>query len=259
METPRSLSPPPRPLAPTVPRGVVSGDRATDQVLASLAFGEAPRVGIIGDTGTGKTEAARRLVLAYLARVPGTALVIDDKELRPRFDGQCYRDVAEMNVRRPAAEPRVIVFRGDVRAGVQVNAESVAQLAWSMQALNRPTLTVYDEIARAAKKGEWRKGVEKIPAAFGQGRAVGIASMWGTQSPQDAPREAFEQSSYLLVFRVDGMGLNLLRHRRYAADERLREVIPSLPGDELPPKDRGYFVLLRRGRPWDGFVYRYAV
>jgi len=193
-----------------------------------------------------------------VARVPGVALVIDDKELRPRFDGQCYRDVAELQLRPPLPEPRVIVFRGDARNAIQVDAESVAVLGWAMQARRRPVLLVYDELARAADDGEWRDGVEKIPAAFGQGRAVGISSLWGTQSPQDVPRAAIEQSSYLLVFRLDGLGLNLLKRRNYVLDDRLAQVIRSLPGDELPPAERGHFVLLRRGRAWDGLIYRYG-
>jgi hypothetical protein len=31
-----------------------------------------------------------------------------------------------------------------------------------------------------------------------------------------------------------------------------------LPGSELPPSERGYFVMLERGRPWDRRVYRFA-
>lgn len=250
--------PAPRPLAASPPSEVVSGEHATATVFAPLAFGEAPRVGILGDSGTGKTEAARRLVAAYVARVPGVALVIDDKELRPRFEGQQYRDVADVRARPPAAEPRVLVFRGEPSRGVQVDAESVAEFGWQLTARRRPALVVYDELERAAEDGDWLAHVKKIPAGFKQGRAVGLSSLWGTQSPQDVPRAAFEQASCILCFRLDGLGLNLLRRRGYVFEPDLESTIRLLPGDELPPAERGYFVLLRRGRPWDRHVYRYG-
>lgn len=245
-------------LAARAPSQVLPGDRASEIVFAPLAFGEAPRIGLLGDTGTGKTEAARRLVAAYLARSPGVALVIDDKEIRARFAGQERRDVAELAARPPVPEPRAVIFRGAVREGVEVDAESVTELAWSMAGRRRPSLVVYDELERAADRGKWLPHVARVPQAFKQGRAVGISMLWGTQSPQDVPRAAFEQSSHIYVFRMDGLGLNVLEDRNYILDDRLAETIRALPGDELPPAQRGFFVLLRRGRPWDGFVYRYG-
>ena len=137
-----------------------------------------------------------------------------------------------------------------------MDAESVAEFAWQLAARRRPCLVVYDELGRAAHDGEWLPGVRKIPAAFGQGRSVGIASLWSTQSPQDAPRAAFEQSSAVLCFRMAGMGLALLRRRDYLSGD-VEAAIESLPGDDVAPADRGVFVLLRRGRPWDGKRYKF--
>lgn len=238
---------------------LVSGDRAADIVFAPLEEGEAPRIGILGDSGTGKTEAARALVAEYLRRVPGVAYVIDDKGATPRFAGQYRRDVAELAARPPDAEPRVVVFRGAPSQGVKVDPERVSRAAWALAVeKRRPVLVVYDELARAADEGEWRPGVEQIPRDFAEGRDVRRTSIWGSQSPQDVPRVPFEQSSAILQFRIDGMGLNLLRRRNYVFEDRLVDVIRSLPGDDVPKPQRGYFVLLRRGRPWDGNVYRFA-
>ncbi len=239
------------------PGTLLPGARAIDLVFAPLAWGEAPRVGVLGDSGTGKTEAERHLVAEYTRRVPGVAIVIDDKEIRPRFAGQYRRDTSEIAADKPIAEPRVLVLRGEARTGVQVDQESVARLAWAMAGRRRPVLVVYDELSRSAKKGEWKRGVEKLPTSFGQGRAVGISSIWGTQSPQEVPLEAFEQASIIICFRLDGRGLNLLRFRNYVQTDELEAKIRSLPGDDLPPDQRGEFVLLRRGRPWDGYSYRF--
>lgn len=237
---------------------VLPGAAAARQVFAPLGWREAPRIGILGDSGTGKTEAAEHLVRYYLDQVPGVVVVIDDKHSPARFKGQERRDVAEIARRPPEPEPRVIVVRGDISRGETVDAESVAIFAWAMSARRRQVLVVYDELARAADDdGKWLPGVEKIPAAFGQGRSRGIASLWGTQSPQQVPRTAFEQSSAILCFRMAGMGLALLRRRDYLGGD-VEPVIEALPGDDVPPDQRGEFVVLRRGRPWDGYRYKFT-
>lgn len=240
------------------PAAVLPGAAAADEAFAPLAWREAPRIGILGDSGTGKTEAAEHLVRAYLAKVPGVAIVIDDKHTPARFKGQERRDVAEIGRRPPDPEPRVIVLRGDIRNGETVDAESAARFAWGLAARRRQVLLVYDELARAADDdGQWLPGVVKIPAAFGQGRSVGIASLWSTQSPQQVPRTAFEQSSVILCFRMAGMGLALLRRRDYLGGD-VEEVIEGLPGDDVPPDQRGVFVMLRRGRAWNGRRYKFS-
>jgi hypothetical protein len=245
-------------LAPRAPGILVSGATAAEEIFAPLAWNEAPRVGMLGDSGTGKTQAAQHLVEYYVAHTTGTAVVIDDKHTPARFRGQERRDVAEIGTRPPDVEPRVIVLRGQIWAGETVNAESVARFGWAMAARRRKVLLVYDELARAADDdGEWLRGVERIPAAFGQGRSVGIASLWSTQSPQQVPRTAFEQSSCILCFRLAGMGLALLRRRDYLAGG-VESVISSLPGEDVPPAERGIFVVLRRGRPWDGRRFKFG-
>lgn len=197
------------------------------------------------------------LVSAYLKGSPGTVLVVDDKELRARFPGQERRDVAALATSPPDPNgPRVLVFRGSPREAIEVDPESVAALAWRLAGRGQPVLVVYDELDKATTYGAWRRGTVKIPKAFGQGRAVGIASLWGTQSPQAVPREAFEQSSCILCFRLAGRGLALLGERDYLGGD-VAPVIEALPGDERPPAERGDFVLLRRGRPWDGVIYRF--
>lgn len=240
---------------------LVDGTVATAEVLRPLDDDEAPRIGVIGDSGCGKTEAERQIAEAWLKRQPGIVLALDDKELRARFPGQERRDLSDVTARPPAPEPRLWVLRGEPRHRIRVDYESAARWAWSMAGLRTPTLVIYDEITRAAHHQHWRKGKASLmPDIFGQGRAVGISSVWGTQSPQDVPREAFEQSSALLCFRLAGLGLNSLIARDYIPKRGpLADVVQSLPGDDVPKAQRGYFVLLRRGRPWDQKIYRYRV
>jgi len=239
------------------------GEEAAAAVLAQLDHGEAPIVGLLGDTGTGKTTAAQKLVDKYLQKSPGSVFIIDDKELRARFAGQERSDVRDVR-QRPIdpAQGRVIVFRGVPSQGVMVDPESIAELAWRRVAKGRQTLLVVDELVAGrgelTKNAQWRKGVEFMPKSFTAGRAVGVATIWGAQSPQLVPIDPFEQSNAVLCFRLAGMGLQKLKERDYL-EGGAAEVIPRLHGPPLPPAERGDFVLLRRGLPWDGNIYKFAV
>ena len=236
------------------------GSEAAALAFAPLGFGEAPRIGVLGDSGTGKTHAMRCLVEDYLRRSPGIVVIVDDKDpRRAQFAGQMRSNVAELldNPIDPA-QRRVIVFRGDTYSGSDADPDEVAAFAWSLAARGRPSLTVFDELAheQLAHYGMWKRGIEHTPRALTKGRSVGVGVLWGTQMPQAVPLAAFEQSSSILEFRMAGAGLAKLKERDYllgGADA----VIPALPGDEAPPSQRGKFVLLQRGRPWDRNAYRF--
>jgi hypothetical protein len=253
------------------------GELAASEAWAPLSFGEGPRVGILGDSGCGKTEAARRLIAGYRRRCPGVVLIVDDKEARPQYEGQMRRDRAELEKSPPdPSQPAVIVFRGsrfDLQAG-EVDPEEIAGIQFSLAQKGIPSLVVYDELDKAANHGMWKRGdASTVRWAFIKGRSSKAASLWGTQETQAVPREAFNQSSAILCFRMTGAPLRLLAERGYLEDApkwtpegelrplkstKVADVIRGLPGDELPPQQRGYFVLLRRGRPWDGRVYRFG-
>lgn len=189
-----------------------------------------------------------------------TALIIDDK-LHQQFEGQTRKDRADLYAHPPDPDgPHSIVFRGDQLSKKRVDAEEIAELQWTMVQKGRPSLVVYDELDRAAHGQQWKAGAESnIAWAFGKGGGVGASSLWGTQETEAIPREAFNQTSHILTFRMMGNPLRLLKARGYLEPAGTVEyVIPSLPGDELPPDQRGFFVLLRRGRPWDGKIYRFS-
>lgn len=241
------------------------GDEAAAEVFAQLDHGESPHVGLLGDTGAGKTTAARELVDLYLRKSAGSVFILDDKELRARFDGEERRDVKDLRDHKidPAApNARVVIFRGDPTRGVMADPEEVAELAWRRVARARKTLLVIDELVAGrgelTKNAQWRKGIEYVPKTFTAGRAVGVASLWGAQTPQLVPIDPFEQSNAILCFRLAGMGLAKLKERDYLAGGA-DTVIPLLHGPPLPPAERGDFVLLRRGQPWNQKIYKFAV
>jgi energy-coupling factor transporter ATP-binding protein EcfA2 len=235
---------------------------AIEEALAQLDYGEAPQIGVLGDTGCGKTTLTLELVQAYLRRSPGSVLIVDDKELTTRFEGQERRDREDLR-QHPIDYQlgRVTVFRGDVAHGQRVNVEEVAELAWIRAGRGRKTLVVYDELIAGredvlCKNSQWRRGVKWVPQSFTMGRSPGVADIWGAQTPQDVPNEVFNQSSAILTFRLDGAGLAKLKERGYL-DAESAEVVRRLPGPPMPPAQRGDFVMLVRGRPWDRKIYKF--
>jgi hypothetical protein len=237
------------------------GEEAAEMALEPLRYNEAPRILLLGDSRCGKTEIARRIVARYTSSCDGIALVGDDKDpRRPQFPGQCYRDPEEINTRPPTPEPRVIVFRGNqdtIQGGNAELYESIARFQWMLARRGRKSLAVYDELDRAARGGQWATNPSAIGWAYGKGGSVGAGSMAGTQETEAVPREVFNQSTCAIVVRMMGNPLRLLKERGYC-EGGADKVIPRLPGTELPPQQRGYFVALQRGRPWNQKIYRFA-
>jgi hypothetical protein len=240
------------------------GAEAASESLAQLDFNEAPMVGLCGDTGAGKTTLEGPLVDEYLRRSPGSVFIIDDKELRSRFFGQERRDVEDLREHpvdyQGVGRGRVVIFRGNVTRGERVNVEEVCRLAWTRVGSARKTWIVIDELVAGredlTKNTQWRKNVTWTPRSFTMGRAPGVGVLWGAQSPQLVPIDAFEQSSCICCFRLAGVGLQGLKERNYLLGGA-GEVIPRLHGPPDPPASRGDFVLLRRGQPWNGKIYKF--
>ncbi len=236
------------------------GAEAATIALKGLDFGEAPRIGILGDSGVGKTEAMRRLLAQYRQKRPKAPILIcDDKEAVAQFKGQERRDVYDLKDRPVSSGEPTIVFRGDRfnRKVGAVDPETIAEMQWVLAQSKQESCGVYDELASGCEYGQWRKGKNSAIAwNFTRGRNVGASSIWGTQETESVPREAFNQSSNILAFRMIGNPVRLLKQRGYL-EGGVEKVIMSLPGDELPRAQRGYFVLLQRGRPWNGKIYRF--
>lgn len=243
-------------LAPTA-----DGGPAAREALAAIKFDEGVRFGFLGDTGSGKTHLARWITGEYQAASPGVVLVIDDKNPRPQYRGVYRRDRADL-ARAPIDEKRdgrVIVLRGEpMRVGGGVDLESIAELQIELAKRGRPSLGIYDELDQAANGGQWTAGKDSSLAwCFGKGRASGVSVGWGTQETESVPRQAFNQSGVIFAFRMVGNPVRLLARRGYlvgGADK----ILPQLGGEPLPPAQRGTFLILRRGRPWDRQVYKLA-
>jgi len=240
------------------------GSAALAVCLAPLASGEGFRLGFLGDPGSGKSFAARIVAAEYLHRCRGLAAIANTKG-EAGWAGEEYGSVAELRDRRPTG--RALVFTPPPTESLDLLELALWQ--WSVATNHRcASLMVWDEIGDAAAGGEWidqpRGGKGSVPAAgvsqigrcFTHGRRLKMSELWGAQFAHQVPREAYETTSNLCVWRQAGNALRILRTRGYA-DAEAEAAILSLPGDDVPPAERGAFVLLRRGRPWDQKIYRF--
>lgn len=231
--------------------------------MRPLDYGEAPQIGIGGDTGAGKTTLELYLIQLYLRLSPGLVVVIDDKDpAKTKFKGQMRRDIAHLRAEPlDPSGPRVLVVRGDLLRGVKANREEVARYCHSVAVRGRAVLLVNDEAfpKEIAKNRQWRKGVDFMPLGFTHGRSMGggWANIWGNQRTIEAPPEPLDESTTILQFKTVGDPVRLLKEKQFLrGDPSLPDVIASLHAMESPPHMRGDFVRLVRGVPWDGRVYR---
>jgi hypothetical protein len=244
------------------PKGAaLDGKIAAQKALASVRYGEGPRIGFLGDPGCGKTEAMKWFVAIYLRMCNGVVVVVDDKEpAGSPFTGQVRRDIDDLEANPPDPNgSRIILLRGEPGRGVhgRVDREQVPGLQWRLAKRRRPSLAVYDELNRACNGGQWIANPSEIAYSFTAGRSSGIGNFWGLQQTQTVPPEPFDCSTHIVVVRCVGNPVRLLKARGYC-EGGADKIIPRLLGDELPKPQRGYFALLERGRPWDGHVYRFA-
>lgn len=194
-----------------------------------------------------------------MRRSGGIVLVIDDKELKPRYAGQCYRDADQVARRPPAPEPRVLVFRGDPAKMVGVDHEAVAAFQQGLTARGFKTLCVHDEMSDAAKYGQWLAGKNSLLARqYVKGRVLGLGKVWLTQVPAFVPEEPWTQSTSILCFAVDEGTVKRLQRHRWV-DQRLARIIAALPDGNVEPGRRGCFVLLEPECASDGQIYRFKI
>lgn len=241
-------------LAAQAPRRGMGGDPVA-LCLGSMSYGEAPRVGFIGDTGTGKSRAMRAVVAGWLARNPGIVLACD-KGGSSGFEGQRRVSRSDLRLRPLSVEPRAVVFTGDLGAGLDPDAEDTARLAWELRAKRCGSLVVVDELKWVARAGFWQRRAKWLPQTCTEGRKHDVGILWGVQCAQDAPREAIEEAGLLVVFKQAGLAVECLRRRNYLVGMP-EGTLERLPGVEVPPPERGRCVILRRGSPWDGRFHRF--
>lgn len=223
------------------------GTQALALICAPSRKGDGWRHGWLGDTGTGKTWASRKLVELGGQLV----LVHDDSKAAPEYPQIRYERTPAELLARPAEETQdlsAVAFRGDPYAGIVCEVDEVAGLALQFARARIPTRLCIDELERAVTDGGQKLTSANLRACFVQGRSMGLSVNWCTQTPQRVPIEVATQSSSIGIFRLGPRALNYLDERLYF-DADMLAVVPNL--------QVGDFVLHRPGFPWDRTVYRF--
>lgn len=201
----------------------------------------------------GKTYANRWLIDQALAGgLVDQVLILDDKGPAPQYAGLQRANVAHLKreLPQPDQDGRLIVFRGlTLRTGEACAADEVARAAFEISMLEGAprVLVSIDELRRAVSPAgrEWR--APEVARLFSEGGGLGVSISWTTQSPQRIPLEAFDQTETYCLFRHGRRAVN------YLADQDMVE--PELL-ELLPELQRGEFVFVDSGAPWDGRVYK---
>jgi energy-coupling factor transporter ATP-binding protein EcfA2 len=240
---------------------VAPGDRAISAALRGLVeFGEAQQIVVVGRTGAGKTEIAKALCRGWLAAQAGKLIVLDQKAER-RYDDVaapelvCVREsVSDYKARPPLPGNRVIIFRA--RAGQRVNETEVSRFGWALARKKIKTCTMRDELVPyAANHMQWLRGCDTVQEEYITGRSWGRTLISLTTAFNMCPLECADNADRVITVQTKGQAIGTLRDREYMIGLP-PNLLQKLKGKEAPPEQRGEFVELISGVPWNGTVYR---
>lgn len=211
--------------------------------------------GVLGVPQVGKTYHVKDLVSRLIEdEIAQLALVHDVKRAEAQYEGLVRRDVADFWGRPPTPEdPPVVVFNPGKTLNLDSEEEceppvsSVVRLGFELRQRDyfESVAVVIDELYFALKSqaGHWEKPING--KLFSQGSSQGITGIWTTQIPQGIPREAFDLSESVALFRLQRRSLSY-------AMETFR--LPEAAEQVLPNLGKGEFLLIADGG-WDGKVY----
>jgi hypothetical protein len=236
---------------------------ALEEITAPALRGDGWRHGWLGDSGMGKTNANKWLILYALEKNRANlCLSLDDKSNHyAQYKGAYRANPAHLRRLPPNAgeSQNHIVFRGVALTRSfddGCSAEEVARCAQEMAQVSPGLVLInIDELADATNGGQaWKRedGTEsRIAQIFRKGRGLGLSITWTTQVPQSLPREAFALSDTIGIFRLSGREVEYLLSKR-AITQNLASTIPNLKV--------GDFVLYNKAvGEWDGHIFRLPV
>ena len=202
----------------------------------------------LGDTGTGKTWAQRRLV-----ELPGQLVLIhDDAKAEPEYPehARYFRSPAELLAlpADEAAQLSAAAFRGDAYSAVVCEVDEVAALALTCARVRVPVRLVVDEWERAMSDGGRKMEAPNLRTCLTTGRVMGLSVAGGAQIPQRVGDTVLNSASSVGLFRCGPAAVNYLDERLYFD----REMLGTIPTLQV-----GDFVIHRPGHPWDRTVYRF--
>lgn len=230
-----------------------------------MVINEGFRFIAVGESGSGKTSLMRAVVYQSIARgFARFGFIHDTKGVLPEYPHSVIlRNPAEFMARggfRPGEIP-VASFRGDVRRGVDVTAEEVAQLSLAFaqhglpssdgQFRVNPHITVIEELSEAATQGGQRIKAPTVLKLEKQGRKIGVSMVGTGQEPVEIPKTFIKQATAVSIGRLTGADANYMADVMQFDDAMIRAV-RGPNGEGLP---NYHFVLLVKGEAWDGQIH----
>lgn len=190
---------------------------------------KASHVGIVGGSGTGKTEYSRR----YLVKSRHDRVFIYDHlgEYAPRLGSLAVSTDRMENIIHHSEDRRIIIydpleeFGGIVEEGLAVWADLVFDLARAMEPEGIETLAVVDELQKLITVGNTPRELKNL---LQTGRKYGLDTSCVSQQPNRMPNEVREQWTELICFRLkDAASLEALDN--YGLSDEEIDAIARLP------------------------------
>ena len=206
--------------------------------------GEGFRHGWLGNTGSGKTTAIRKLL--YDFKGDCLTLIHDDSKRWPQYASDGKEGGVYQTLKMAPDSASVITVRGNPLKGELVEPEELAQAAIKIGMAGIPVRFVIDELDRACSPGGRVLLGTHVRTCLVRGRALQLSVIWSTQAPQRAPLEFVDQSTTIGLCQLGPRALNYLSDRLFF-DKDLLEIVPKLKVGE--------FVLYEQGKDWDRKIY----
>jgi hypothetical protein len=226
-------------------------DEALSLIFAPTERREGFRHGALGAPGYGKTYHMREVVRVALDRgLVDLVLTHDTKGREAEFHGTQLRTVDDAATAEELDRTRHAVFRGDPRAAIACDPQTVGDLALKLARSESPqrVLTNINELDTCLTDGGRGWNAPAIREIITQGRALELSQTWTTQQPQRVPNEPLDQSTTIAFFHLDRRAVNYLGNT-LLLDEEMVALLPTL--------ERGDFVLWVPGSDWNRKVYRF--
>lgn len=218
---------------------------------------EGYRVGVLGETGSGKTSCLKILMVR---KWNGITLVHDGKPSREsQFSNLktpfVMTDVCSLNHLR-GQNVSTVIFRGNPQKRTLVSIDKVADLAIQLAQLGVPVRLVIDELDSACSEGGMKLTSEPVRFCITQGRALGLSVLWSTQMPMRAPAELIDNTSVLIMGRMGPKSANYLEARQHFATPMMEQIQQLKTHYEFGESDGpGELCVQQNGKQWNQLVY----
>lgn len=149
-----------------------------------------------------------------------------------------------------------LILRGGI--GVPWEGVPAAEFDWKAVERGKAVLKLRDELVPSvANNGQWRPKHQRVQQQFIQGRSWKLSLLSCTTALRAVPLDCADNADEVWAFQTRGQALDVLEDREFLIGVP-SGLLASLKGKGSPPEERGEFLRLVSGVPWDGVIYRFG-